>query len=156
MIQLYNEHMGGVDLADQLRSYYPVARSSTHWYEYIFWYLFDVLICNSFLLSKMLPIAAVGKPKTQLDFRLELATQLIGNFSSHKRSIAAPVVGQETAQEIMGHFIEKIVGRKKQCVERKEAGRKTPKGYPVESKFRCRQCQLPLCRACFSLICCLL
>ena len=93
VIQLYNEHMGGVDLADQLRSYYPVARSSTHWYKYIFWYLFDVSICNSFLLSKMLPIAAVGKPKTQLDFRLELATQLIGNFSSRKRSIAAPVVG---------------------------------------------------------------
>ena len=149
VIQLYNKHMGGVDLADQLRSYYAVARSSTHWYKYIFWYLFDVSICNSFLLSKMLPIAAVGKPKTQLDFRLELATQLTGNFSSRKRSIAAPVVGQETAQEIMGHFIEKIVGRKKQCVERKEAGRKTPKGYPVESKFRCRQCQLPLCRACF-------
>ena len=149
VIQLYSEHMGGVDLADQLRSYYAFTRSSTHWYKYIFWYLFDVSVCNSFLLSNMC-VTRGAKPKSQLDFRSELAAQLIGNFCGRKRSITLPAPqGRENADEFMGHFIENIVGRKKQCVECKQAGRKTPKGYPIETRSRCRQCQLPMCRGCF-------
>ena len=91
-----------------------------------------------------------AKPKLQLDFRSELAAQLIGNFCGRKRSITLPAPqAQENADEFMGHFIENIVGRKKQCVECKQASRKTPKGYPIETRSRCRQCQLPMCRGCF-------
>ena len=35
----YNESMGGVDLADQLHSYYPVGRPSVRWWRYICWWL---------------------------------------------------------------------------------------------------------------------
>ena len=35
------------------------------------------------------------------------------------------------------HFINKIKGRKRQCVQCKRVGFKSPKGRPVESTFEC-------------------
>ena len=40
----YNQYMGGVDLNDQLRSYYPSGRSGTKWWRYLFWFTLDVSI----------------------------------------------------------------------------------------------------------------
>lgn len=37
-LDFYNKHMGGVDLADQLRSYYSIGRSSYKWCRYLFWF----------------------------------------------------------------------------------------------------------------------
>ena len=48
VIDLYNKHMGGVDLADQQRQYFSIGRSYK-WYRYLFWFLLDVSICNSFI-----------------------------------------------------------------------------------------------------------
>ena len=50
----YNNHMGGVDHADQLRSYYGIGRSSHKWYmyKYLFWFVFEVLLSNCFILHK--------------------------------------------------------------------------------------------------------
>ena len=50
VVDKYNKHMGGVDLADQLRQHYSIGRSSYKWYRYIFWFLMDISISNSFLL----------------------------------------------------------------------------------------------------------
>ena len=51
VINLYNQHMGGVDLADQQRQYYSVGRSSYKWYRYLFWFLLDISIINSFIVN---------------------------------------------------------------------------------------------------------
>ena len=50
VVDKYNKHMDGVDLADQLRQHYSIGRSSYKWYRYIFWFLMDISISNSFLL----------------------------------------------------------------------------------------------------------
>ena len=50
VVDKYNKHMGGVDLADQPRQHYSIGRSSYKWYRYIFWFLMDISISNSFLL----------------------------------------------------------------------------------------------------------
>ena len=51
-IRLYNQYMSGVDENDQLRGYYAVTTKSTKCYKYIFWFLFDVAIINTFILYK--------------------------------------------------------------------------------------------------------
>ena len=38
VVNNYNKHMGSVDLADQLRQYYSIGRSSYKWYRYMFWF----------------------------------------------------------------------------------------------------------------------
>lgn len=154
VVDLYNKHMGGVDLADQLRSYYSVARSSKKWYRYIFWYLIDISVCNAFILFNYhQQERGKGKVK-QIDFRTSLAKQLLGGFScsvskaqpSKRRKIDNFYLDEGNAGK---HFIDKIKGRKRQCVYCKKVGKKTPKGNPVESSFECVQCSIALCRTCF-------
>ena len=130
VIDLYNKHMGEVDLADHLRKYYSVGRSSYKWYKYIFWYLIDVSICNAFILCNFYRQSRGQGRVKQLQFRTRLAKQLIGGFSScvsaahssKRRKIDEFSFDEGNAGK---HFIDKIKGRKRQCVYCKRVGRKT-------------------------------
>ena len=80
--------MGSVDLNDQLRGYYAIGTKSRKWWRYLFWFCVDVSIVNAFILERK----AINHPSmTQLDFRVELAKDLIGEFSSRGRTAS---VGQ--------------------------------------------------------------
>ena len=48
----YNRWMGGVDRGDQLRQYYHLHLKSRKFYKYIFWFLVDVSITNTYILHK--------------------------------------------------------------------------------------------------------
>ena len=53
-----------------------------HCYKHIFWFLFDLMVTNRYILCRNytdLPI------KTVKDFRVTLAKQLIGDYASRKR-----------------------------------------------------------------------
>ena len=84
----YNMYMGGVDLSDQLRGYYPPGRTAKKWWKYLFWYCLDTCICNAYLLgSKHLPAdkSAKWRKERLLGFSIELGKELIGGFSSRQR-----------------------------------------------------------------------
>ena len=84
-VKLYNTYMGGVDYGDQLRGYYHVRLKNRKYYKYIFWFLFDVSITNSFILFREAH-PAVHQAKHVINFRLELARSLIGEYNSRKYS----------------------------------------------------------------------
>ena len=48
----YTENMVGVDRNDQLRQYYMVRLKSRKYYKYIFWYLFELAVTNSYIVYK--------------------------------------------------------------------------------------------------------
>ena len=154
VIDLYNKNMGGVDLADQIRQYYSVGRSSYKWYRYLFWFLIDVSICNSFLLYNNYRLGQGQSKVKQLLFRTNLAKQLIAGFSSvlsgahsaKRQKIENLSLSPANTDK---HFIVKIEGRKKVCVHCKTVGRKTEGGHSVESSFQCLQCSVALCKTCF-------
>ena len=76
----YNTYMGGVDRGDQLRQYYHVRYKSHKYYKYIFWFLFDTSITNSFILFNSY------RQKIDLKtFRVKLAKALLGDYNSRKR-----------------------------------------------------------------------
>ena len=80
-VALYNKYMGGVDLGDQLRGSYHVRLKNRKNYKYVFWFLFDVAITNSYILHSF------DVSSSQVDhkaFRLKLAEQLIGDCMSRK------------------------------------------------------------------------
>ena len=83
-VTTYNTHMGGVDKGDQLRNYYKVRLKCMKYYKYIFWFLFDVSITNSYILSCFVPSSTLKLTLKQ--FRLRLASQLIDNYCSRKRA----------------------------------------------------------------------
>lgn len=155
VVNLYNKYMGGVDLADQLRQYYPVGRSSKKWYRYIFWFLIDLSICNAFILYNTYRLGHGQAKVKQLTFRTNLARQLIAGYSStsslgHSAKRLKIEKLSFSASNANKHFSVRIEGRKKVCVHCKTVGRKTPKGNSVETSFKCLQCSVALCRTCFN------
>ena len=47
---MYNKYMGGVELHDQNCWYYNLTLKAVKWWRYLFWFLLNVSIINSFIL----------------------------------------------------------------------------------------------------------
>ena len=138
--QMYNKYMFGVDRADQLRMVYSTCRKALKWWKYLFWFCVDVAIVNSFICMKESPNhkqrTRTGREivKTQLNYRMELARQLIGNFrGARKRKIVS-----NTDNCGQAHWPVKIPkrGRCKQCTSEKRRH---------EIYIQCKTCQIYLC-----------
>jgi hypothetical protein len=70
----YNQHMGGVDIADQFRSYYDTQLASFRmWWPMMFWGL-DTMITNSYLIYSDPKDVPAMRHK---EFRLQCAWGLI-------------------------------------------------------------------------------
>ena len=153
---IYNKHMGGVDLSDQMRSYYPSGRPGKKWWRYLLWFLLDVSICNAFVLERLsLHATSSRSRRSLLHFKLELAKQLIGGFSGRKRypgrkrkyssndnAVALP--------NLPGHQQVQFQGRKRACVQCSNYGQKTPSGCTPETTYGCNRCGVNLCHnSCF-------
>ena len=84
--------MGGVDHNDQLRQYYCLNTRGYKAYMYIFYFVTDVVITNTYLLQTFLPTSPF---KTIKDFCLNLGHLLIGLDCGRKRpgltSLCLPV-----------------------------------------------------------------
>ena len=78
----YNQYMGGVDLNDQLRSYYSSGRSGAKWWRYFLWFILDVAIINAMILEHLSPLQL--SPRCH-SLKLDLAKQFIGGFCGRKR-----------------------------------------------------------------------
>ena len=75
-VYLYNKYMGCVDRNDQLRT------KGRKFYKYIWWFLFDVAVTNSYILCKNYSEKPIPTVK---DFCTSLAKELIGDFNNRKR-----------------------------------------------------------------------
>ena len=117
-IVAYNKFMGGVDRGDQLRSYYHVRLKSRKFYKYVFWFLFDVVVTNAYILSHYTITTNPGPISKQSlkNFRLKLASQLIGSYCSRVRvgrlrlhSLPLPPTTGESSQQraLLNHLPRK-------------------------------------------------
>ena len=143
--------MGGVDVSDQKREYYGVGRSSKKWWKFILHFVINVCLVNCFILYNLTnhpPSTAHGI--RQVTFRRNLVCQLIGIFTSRKctgRKRSLPI---GTASPHLFHTLQKISGRVKVCALCSEKKKKTPSGRGKQTKYKCKQCDIPLCRVgCF-------
>ena len=84
-VMLYNKYMSGVDKGDQLRQYYHVRMRCFKNYKYIFWFLFDVTITNSYILSLFSPTQMPLSHQRHKMFQLQLAEQLVGDYNTWNR-----------------------------------------------------------------------
>ncbi|XP_060702870.1 piggyBac transposable element-derived protein 4-like isoform X1 [Hemiscyllium ocellatum] len=153
----YNKYMGGVDLSDQMRSYYPVGRPSKKWWRCVLWYLMNITIVNAWLIfKKSSHDPPLPSRYDHLNFRTSLAKLLRGDYSagaSRKGRLSSssdtryPVIFRNPSV----HNLVKIQGRKKVCRQCSKYKRKTASGRSVETSFQCEFCETPLCRvSCFS------
>jgi len=89
IVNVYNKHMGGVDLLDSLLGRQKIKIRSRKWYLRIFYHLLDVTVVNSLILHKRI-IAQKNfneeKPMTLVEFKKDIAVSLcqVGQFSLKK------------------------------------------------------------------------
>ena len=81
IIDDYNHHMGGVDIADQLRSYYSTQLTVCRTWPPLFFWLLDTSIINSYLICKKL-----GITKDHKSFRMDLIRVLIKDSAKNDNS----------------------------------------------------------------------
>ena len=109
-VVLYNRYMGGVDRGDQLRQYYSVRTKSHKMYKYIFWFIFDVTITNTYVLYQFIP-QTDRKALPLKEFRVQLARELIGDYNSRKqvgRPRQMPLPRISAGIQTLSHFPRKI------------------------------------------------
>ncbi|CAB4009487.1 Hypothetical predicted protein [Paramuricea clavata] len=152
VISFYNKFMNGVDVNDQYRSYYPVGAQSKKWWKYLAWFFVNISIVNGFILQNLQTDRR--RRLKHLDFRLALARQLISNYNGYKRISSAPTSRKKdvpVGRNVKGHSLVLSSERKRACVMCAKAGRKRASGRTFESKYKCAQCNVNLCRerACF-------
>ncbi|KAG8332635.1 hypothetical protein J6590_108176 [Homalodisca vitripennis] len=147
LVNKYTTNMGGVHKSDQYRSYYGVGRPSKKWWKYLFHFVINTTIVNSFIIYKLSNLPAENKHgQTQLDFRQKLVEQLIGNFTSRKRlgrkrSLPIGVVSPKTP-----HVLEKQ-SHATICVVCRDNKKKTNSGRPIRSYWNCcKQCDITFCK----------
>ena len=138
-IILYNLFMGGVDTGDQLRGYYECRKRSRKFYKYVYHFLFDVAVTNSILQKYF----SRGEKLSLKEFRLKLASQLIGDYCSRSRLGRTPSLVRSLP---LRHFPIKVNadnyakrkrGRCVQCQKTRKAR--------VDSSWYCRECGVWLC-----------
>lgn len=142
----YQQFMRGVDRGDQLIGYYNVGRRSVKWWKRVFSYLVEVCALNAYLLGKFIPL---GQPRSRyLKFRITLAEQLVGSFTSRapigrpRRSLPC-----QRLDITLGHWSE--VGDDKKdcvvCIEVRQRKGLTRSQYRHETRTVCMYCKVHLC-----------
>ena len=143
----YNQNMGGVDLSDQYRSYYPVGRHSKKFWKALLWYLVNMALVNSYIIYKLTcEKVQCKKVKSHLKFRMAIVHQMIGGFTSRQRAgrkaAEKPVIEESN---MPGHVL--IKGEKKlACVNCSQLKIRTPKDRSVQTTFKCKSCGVYLCK----------
>ena len=76
-IKLYSKYMRGVDLSNQLISYYEIDRRTYKWWKRIFFHLIDLSIINSFIIYKKYFKDSL---LTQKLYRLEIVKFILAKY----------------------------------------------------------------------------
>jgi len=137
---IYNQNMNGVDRHDQLRSCYALGRDGKKSWKYIFWFIMNCAIVNAHIIFSLSSRRVNSKKRfSHLDFRCELAHQLIAGFSGRKRNAAEMDNVEHNVENFAGH--ESVHMKcKRRC--RVHMNRKERK----ETVYGCKLCNVHLCK----------
>ncbi|XP_052453867.1 piggyBac transposable element-derived protein 4-like isoform X35 [Carassius gibelio] len=142
-VTAYSQHMGGVDLPNQLLQYYAAQHKTMKWYRKVFLHFLDIAANNAFILHKEL-----HGNMTHKEFMEELIAELCGvsQKAAPKQSSTehVPIPGAELTSDVRRNA---TVGRRI-CVHCKAVH-----GKRSQTPWKCQACDVHLClqldRNCF-------
>ena len=146
----YTKNMGGIDLSDQLLTYYTFLRKTGKWWRKLWVHMLNMLVLNAYILNKKFG----DRKLSHSDYREYIAEYLIclsnrtyscvdtDNFLQCDR-----LVGRHWPMKLERNGIGCIVPHqcKVCCVGLKEkmlTGREKKK---KSTSYKCQQCNVPLC-----------
>ena len=106
-----------------------------------FWFLLDVSIINALVFERLSPHQPSSRHHCSLlQFKLDLAKQLIGGFCGRKRYPGKMYPMAMALPNLPGHQEVKFAGWKRACLNCSNDGSKTPSGRTPETTFGCNWC----------------
>ena len=141
VIDMYNKHMGGVDLLDSMVSLYRIPiRKRKWWFPFYTWAL-SVSAVNAWRLMQRVK----GYDKSYLDFLHNLCIDMLNQHGSEaeNRGVKSAVI-KEVRFDETNHWMDeyKQRGNCRMCTENGIKNRK--------AKFKCRKCNVALHLECFN------
>ena len=164
VIDDYNHHMGGVDIADQLRGYYNCQLTVRRtWFPLLFWLLDTVLVNCSILYHK-----ATDESVTNKVFRINLAWDLIKStlndisrvetrdqsayeetVPQHQTQLKAAYVTKKfelpVSRLLPGDHFPEWREKRAVCIYCRYLAKSNSKSSKNESQLWCIKCDVPLC-----------
>ena len=138
MIVEYNTYMGGVDIADQLVTYYGFSHCSRKWWKRDFFHLLEVCMVNAYIMYS----SKNHKKLTHLDFVITVSRQLIERFDGRQNIFPPdPAIDHPIRLTGRNHFPELTENKRDCCVC---SSRGDPTGRK-RSSYRCTTCKAYLC-----------
>lgn len=101
MITAYTNFMGGVDVADQLVTYYGFAHCSKKWWKRAFFHLLEVCMVNAYILY-----SSSHQSISHVDFILTVARELLEKSGHELMSPSPSLVDQPQRLVGRNHFPE--------------------------------------------------
>ena len=154
----YGKNYSAVDKFDRLcshRVYGALGHGSNKVWKHLLFHLTNMAIANAWILYCQTSTRQKPKYYDHMAFRHELATELIGGFSSRKKSTASTSVNLHASvfDNMSGHELVRMpVKRPKRCTTH---ARYQPNGRRrKETIYGCFQCNSHFCQECFRLAHC--
>lgn len=139
-IKFYRKIMGGVDLADQMCGLYEYDRKSDKWWKKTFYRLIMMAAVNSWVIHSDL-----NRKKSPLKTHLVTLAELLVEDGLKSAPVRRSSKPGRRPREISGIKHLPVVGdTRRRCV------RCTQKKKQSRTKVLCRECQVPLCKKCFT------
>lgn len=139
----YNDHMGGVDLVDQVTSAYPSMRKSLKWYKKYFLHIMDICLYNTMVIFNCLNL----EKKNYLNVRESV---IDGLLEAHHRPSSRHSGGRRSdkplPQRINSRCFPSAVpatAKRKDAMKRCAVCKKH--GLRKESRYECKTCEVALC-----------
>ena len=144
--KLYHNFYKGTDFFSQLCERYDMSRCHYRSWVYLFNFMFNAAVVNSYILFKSSLLHEQKIKYGQFDLSHELALCLINNFSNHIQTLhTAPIyIGPNAPLEIVNHQ-KKHMNSKHVCTC---AGHKWFEGKGKKTVYGCRECNIHLCKQC--------
>ena len=143
----YQENYGGVDKADQLRSYFTMARKSQVWYMQVLFFLVDVSQVNAFICYSQQTEGNANHPR----FVMDIAEQLIQGYTEPNRRVRQDTRASVIPPRAVRHVLINTK-KAKACVGCKEQGLKSKNNTGKRERrtvYACGACNRSYCHACF-------
>ncbi|KAL6438799.1 hypothetical protein ACFW04_003704 [Cataglyphis niger] len=141
----YNRGMGGVDQQDQRLACFPLMRKCVKGYKKIFFYMFDIAICNAYVLYSKLP---TSQKQSIVNFRLDLAENMLCNLSLPNYPTRGRPAQSECPLRLQAkhwaHFPEHILATNKKEHPAKRCHVCMKHNIRSETTWQCKRCLTPL------------
>ena len=134
----YSKYMGGVDLADQMFSYYSFGRKSRKWTTKLFFFALEVMKLNSYIMFNSL----VEKKVSFFEFSIGLVHEILEQTKDVP--VPRPLPSEPNAR-LTTRCLPSSLGRKSWCRVCYRRYGNHPTVTRKQTKYGCKDCSVHLC-----------